>query len=205
MQELPLSLRRLGRAGLQARQYLAVRAATQAAYLYASVQGIDIGRDCQFWGLPLLRRVGDSQYQIGSHCVFRSTEWSNLVGMNHRCMVSTLEPCARLAIGDDVGFSGVVIAAAESIEIRRGVLCGSNVTITDADWHTRVDDRWSSGGRSAPVVIGEGVWLGMGAMVLKGVTIGAGTVVAAGSVVSRSLPEGVVAAGVPATVVREVG
>ena len=46
-----------------------------------------------------------------------------------------------------------------------------------------------------PVTIGDGVWLGGGAIVCPGVTIGENTIVGAGSVVTRSLPAGVVAAG----------
>jgi maltose O-acetyltransferase len=53
-----------------------------------------------------------------------------------------------------------------------------------------------------PVTIGEGVWLGGGAIVCPGVTIGENAVVGAGSVVTRSLPAGVLAAGNPCRVIR---
>jgi maltose O-acetyltransferase len=62
-------------------------------------------------------------------------------------------------------------------------------------------DKWES---VAPVAIGDNVWLGAGAIVCPGVTIGDDTVVAAGAVVTRDLPAGVLAAGVPAEVKREL-
>ena len=56
-----------------------------------------------------------------------------------------------------------------------------------------------------PITIGDNVWLGGGVVVCPGVSIGDDTVVGAGAVVTRHLPAGVVAAGVPARVVREIG
>ena len=61
---------------------------------------------------------------------------------------------------------------------------------------------WES---AKPIVIGDNVWLSSGVIVCPGVTIGDDTVVGAGAVVTRDLPTGVVAMGVPARVVREIG
>jgi acetyltransferase-like isoleucine patch superfamily enzyme len=58
---------------------------------------------------------------------------------------------------------------------------------------------------SVGITVGDDVWLGAGAKVLDGVTIGNRVAVGAGAVVTRDLPPGVVAAGVPARVVRERG
>jgi acetyltransferase-like isoleucine patch superfamily enzyme len=55
---------------------------------------------------------------------------------------------------------------------------------------------------TAEVIVGDECWLGAHVIVLPGVRIGAGTIVGAGSVVTKSLPENVIAAGVPARVIR---
>ena len=60
---------------------------------------------------------------------------------------------------------------------------------------------WESG---APITLGDNVWLGGGAIVCPGVTIGDDSVVGAGAVVTRDVAAGVVAAGNPARVLREI-
>lgn len=55
-----------------------------------------------------------------------------------------------------------------------------------------------------PITVGDNVWIGANVTVLPGVTIGSGSVIGAGSVVNRDIPSGVIAAGNPCRVVREI-
>ncbi len=56
-----------------------------------------------------------------------------------------------------------------------------------------------------PIRIEDNVWVGAGAVILPGVTIGKNSVIGAGSVVTKDIPAGVVALGVPCRVLREIG
>ena len=53
-----------------------------------------------------------------------------------------------------------------------------------------------------PVTIGDNVWIGYRAMILKGVTIGNNSVVAANSVVTKDIPANCIVAGNPAKIIR---
>ena len=57
---------------------------------------------------------------------------------------------------------------------------------------------------TAPVVIGDNVWIGGRSVILPGVTIGNGTTIGAGSVVTHSIPANVVAAGNPCRIIRHL-
>lgn len=112
----------------------------------------------------------------------------------------------RIVIGCRTATSNnISIVSMQSVVLGEGCQIGDLVSIRDCDFHEiNPATRNSSPGEISPVVIGRNVWLGSRVMVLKGVTIGDNTVVAAGAVVTKSLPANVVAAGVPAKVVREI-
>lgn len=57
---------------------------------------------------------------------------------------------------------------------------------------------------SGPITLENDVWIGANATICAGVTIGEGSVIGAGSVVTKDIPAGVVAAGVPCRVLRKV-
>ena len=57
---------------------------------------------------------------------------------------------------------------------------------------------------TSPVTIGDNVWIGGGSIINPRVMIGANTVISSGSVMTKSLPVNVLAAGVPAKVIREI-
>lgn len=93
-------------------------------------------------------------------------------------------------IGEEVfilNFEPVAIGAHACIS-QRAFLCTGN--------HDFRDPQFSY--RNAPIMIGDGVWVGASVFVAPGVEIGAETVVAAGAVVTSSLPGNAVCAGNPA-------
>jgi len=115
---------------------------------------------------------------------------------------------SRITIGNDTSINNGFVAIAEhtSIQIGERVLIGSNVEIIDSDFHgVKLADRFKSKLEWAkPVVIQNDVFLGSNVRVCKGVTIGCGSLVANGSIVVGDIPEGVIAAGNPAKVIRMI-
>jgi acetyltransferase-like isoleucine patch superfamily enzyme len=115
---------------------------------------------------------------------------------------------AMISIGDDTKINNgfVAISNHHSITIGRRVLIGYLVEVVDSDFHgLAVADRHrNSASEGAPVEIGDDVFIGSGTRILKGVTIGRGSVIGAGSLVVNSVPEGSVAVGVPARVIKKV-
>lgn len=57
---------------------------------------------------------------------------------------------------------------------------------------------------SKPVTIGDYSQIGAGAIILPGVTIGIGVIVAAGAVVTKNVEDGVIVAGIPAKIIRDI-
>jgi acetyltransferase-like isoleucine patch superfamily enzyme len=107
---------------------------------------------------------------------------------------------ARIEIGDGVVISrGTHIVAVAGVGIGKGSMIGEYTSIRDAN-HSRdpglpIRD---SGHTAKPIEIGQEVWLGRGVAVLGGVTIGDKATVGANAVVTRDVPAGVTAVGIPA-------
>ena len=146
-----------------------------APYVRGHVR-IRIGDDCYFSSFTVEsgRFKDQPQLHIGSHC---HVGYGTLFSVND-----------RVTIGDHVGIS-------------------QRVAIQDSDGHPsdvlrRVRGESLGEKDLAPVTIHDYAWVGRDAHVLKGVTIGAGAIVASGSVVAGDIPDGAVAMGVPARVIR---
>jgi acetyltransferase-like isoleucine patch superfamily enzyme len=107
-----------------------------------------------------------------------------------------------LSIGHGTNINGLSkIFCATSVTIGAACTLSWDVQVMDTDFHAITVDGVPRP-MTDPVVIGDRVWVGTGALVLKGSRIGDGAVVAAGAVVTGEVPPGTVVAGVPA---RPVG
>lgn len=86
------------------------------------------------------------------------------------------------------------------IKIGENVAISENVTIWDSDVH---DVKREGHVKTMPINIGNHVWIGTNAIILKGVSIGDNAIVAAGSIVNRDVPSNALVAGNPAKIIKE--
>jgi len=132
------------------------------------------------------------RFSLGRHSVIESfTCINNAVG--------------DVVIGDHtrIGLHNTVIGP---VTIGSHVNIAQGVTVTALNHNfdkpgIRIDQQ---GITTRPIVIGDDVWIGAGAVILPGVTIGSHCVVAAGAVVTTDVPDGTLVAGIPAKTVRKI-
>ena len=149
-------------------------------------------------GMPLL--MGPLRLRLGSDCRVsgRTTITGRWDGDGERL----------LQVGDNCDIGWLT-----TIAVGRRVVLGNNVRIAGraflagypghpVDAADRAAGLPDTADQVGDIVLEDDVWLATGVTVLAGVTVGRGTIVAAGSVVTRDLPPGVLAAGVPARVTR---
>ena len=153
-----------------------------------------------YGGMPLV--LGSIEIEIGDGCrISGQTTFSGrsasqrtprlIVGKN--CGIgwqTTISVGSRVVLGDNVRISG------------RAYLAGYPGHPLDAA--ARASGKPDTDDQVGDIVLEDDVWLGTGVTVNAGVNIGRGTIVAGGSVVTRDLPPGVLAGGVPAKVIRAI-
>lgn len=99
----------------------------------------------------------------------------------------------------------LVITDGAHVTFGDNVFIGPDVCFTTAEHPLDPQQRRQGLEIAAPITVGNNVWIGAGAVVLAGASIGDNSVIGAGSVVKKAIPSGVVAAGVPCRVLREIG
>ena len=101
---------------------------------------------------------------------------------------------------------GCFLLAKDRIELGRNSTLAYGVTIlTSANPHgphNRLSRLYPE--MTAPVIIGDDVWVGANATILPGVTIGNFCIIAAGAVVNKDVPSGVLVGGVPAKIIKRL-
>lgn len=116
----------------------------------------------------------------------------------------------NIYLGDNVEINmNCVFLDCNAITIGRYSGIGPNVQIYTVFHPTNPQERrlndssfWTS--QTAPVTIGENVWIGGGSIILPGVTIGDNTTIGAGSVVTKSIPANCIAVGNPCKIIKQL-
>jgi|ERR1043166_5435124 acetyltransferase-like isoleucine patch superfamily enzyme len=157
-------------------------------------------------GLPIIRMAEEGEIRLSKNVRLFSRKHSNPIQLQTRCALILRRPKAKIKIGEDSALSGTVIVADSAVEIGERVLVGPNTLIIDTDGHSLSPElrRLDRGTFTRPIVIGNDVFIGTRATILKGTTLGDGCVVNAGSVVSGVFPPRSVVGGNPAKVVGQI-
>jgi acetyltransferase-like isoleucine patch superfamily enzyme len=146
---------------------------------------------------PPVRIEGVSRIAVGSGVFVDSRCWLHVEGDGQHVAIE---------IGDGTAIgSHAMFSAVQSIRIGKRVGIGRNAHVSDhshglAELDVAVGDQEPTNVR--PVEIGDGALVGQNAVVLPGARIGRGAVIGANSVVNIDVPDGGIAVGAPARVIR---
>lgn len=161
-------------------------------------QCVSVGSNFRMESLPYI--TGRGRLVIGADVRLSGRSSIGLCNLLRR------EPELTVGDGTFIGHDCSLILA-ESITIGRHCLLAGGVSIRDLDGHPtdaalRREHRPTPCEGIRPVVIGDDVWIGADATILKGVTVGDRAIIGAGAVVTSDVPCDAVVAGNPARVVR---
>lgn len=161
---------------------------------FASIAGNPI-----VWGLWNIDIYGPNIH-LGKNVVFLAANGSKTALTTVRLAGHE----GRIDIGNNVlVMNGVRISSASHIIIGDDCMLANFCYLTDADWHD-IHDRTNPVGKTAPIILEKGVWIGDSAIICKGVHIGENSVVGAGAVVTKDVPPNVVVAGNPARIIKDI-
>lgn len=169
--------------------------------------GVKHGRGLLFQGKVFIRTHSFGEIVVGNNVMFNSCARTNLVGLQGPTILDTLKG-GHIEVGDSSGFSSVVISSKSLVKIGCNARIGGNVRIFDHDFHAleseiRVSNADQKYIRTRPIEIGDDVFVGTNAIILKGSRIGSRSIVAAGSVVcGLDVPPDSLVRGNPAMIVR---
>ena len=174
-------------------------------YRKAIVPGI---KEIHFYGRPEIKISQEASVVIGREFICRSGS-SNTID-NSCCSRIVVSKGAILRIGKYSGISNTTIHCYKSVTIGDYVNIGAGTMIFDTnfhstDWCDRVNRATDCcNAKTAPIQIGDCVFIGARTIICKGVTIGDKSMIAAGSVVVKDIPAGELWGGNPAKFIKKI-
>ncbi len=179
---------------------------TLCSRLSLCFQGCPFGKDFRTSGKCYFKARRSGSIRVGDHVALLAGHRSNRVGLSNPVLLETLGD-GVIEIGNYSGGSAVVISSRSNVTLGAHCKLGGNVRIFDHDFHSldsevRKTTADLKNVRSKPVNIGDDVFVGTGAIILKGVTIGDRSIIGAGAIVTTDIPADEVWGGNPAVCMR---
>lgn len=160
--------------------------------VYGDNNVIEIAEDCMLSNTSVLIYGNNNRLTIDKKARFMGP-----------CRI-TMEGDSSLLIGEDAGVRDVQFILKDA-DIEVGKLCmfSNHIVLRNTDSHKVIsieDNRVKN--QACDIRLGEHVWIGQNATILKGVSIGSNSIVAMGTIVTKDVPDNSIVAGVPSRVVK---
>lgn len=127
--------------------------------------------------------------------------FNGYIHLDARSEFSIIEIEDNVVINNNCRF----ISEGEGIFIGKDTVIGTNVEVIDSDFHDLAPESRRTGKpKTKKVIIGENVFIGSNAVILKGVTIGNNSIIANGAIVTKSVAENTICGGNPAKVIKKI-
>lgn len=153
---------------------------------------LTIGPGARLWDCSVTLAGDGAELSIGADCELRQVR------------ICVEDHGSRLSIGSQTSISGATLVSQEGRRLLVGGSCliAHHAEIRNSDSHAIYDQGDTRLNPAGDVVVGDHVWIGLGACIFKGARIGDGSVIGARALVAGVIPPDCVAFGVPATARR---
>jgi acetyltransferase-like isoleucine patch superfamily enzyme len=155
---------------------------------------VEVAEGAFLTNMTIVMRGNNHHLRIGAYCKFKGgSVWfedqNGLITIGDHTSIESAhlavtEPNRQITIGKDCMLSA-------GIDIRTG----DSHSILDADTRQRIN-------YAQDITLGDHVWVGLNAVILKGVSIGHNAIISTNALVTHDIPAHSIAAGVPAKVVK---
>ncbi len=142
---------------------------------------------------------------MGNYCRLGSPRKGYHAGMPFFSTIFVEGNDAQVIVGNYCRLNGCYIHAKKKIIIGNNCVMAAGISIIDSNGHQTLSSNRTIGcDEPENITIGNNVWVGLNALILKGTTIGDNCIVAAGSVVKGDFSKNSLIVGNPARVVKQL-
>ncbi|NWJ51491.1 MAG: acyltransferase [Bacteroidetes bacterium] len=176
-----------------------------ALFFILKFKGVCYNNLSTFRGIPFI--LNNGKIIIEDNVIINSKYRNNPIGGNSNSSFWTKKG-GKIIISKGVRISNSAFVSEKGIFIGKNTFIGGDCKIYDTDFHSLLFEeriqRPDINVKSAKVHIGEEVFIGTGAIIMKGVNIGEKSIIGAGSVVTKNIPAGEIWGGNPARFIRKL-
>lgn len=168
---------------------LILKILTKINTLFYKRKDIQLGESTSIYWKSKLYTKNGGKIQIGNSCNIGTRKKGYHAGMPFYTTLLVDRKNAILKIGNNCRLNGVYVHAQKFISIGNNCVIAAGVNIIDSNGH-ETNSLNRTIGRDQPdeIIMGNNVWVGLNAIILKGTYIGDNSIISAGSVVRGNFP-----------------